>query len=554
MVPEATASGEYGAGAGAAERTVVRGLQSRAQRVCDLRAAPIRRSHLLSHRRAQTSAALRYRHGHRRYPQNRHAADFSRPVVVLNSHTHDDHVGGNWQFNFVYGMDTDFTRANAKGSTKDAQAEVAPGEICGDLPKSFDPKTYRTKPWKISRFIQGGFKINLGGRTVEVISTPGHTPDAVSLLDRENGLLFTGDIYYPAAIWLFRPETDFAAYRKSIVQLAELAPQIKMVLGAHNIPVARARNSAAPGHRFRRRPRRQSHPEASLLGKSHLRNRRHHLPDEGPGVQTVNIRRGWTAGGTLPPVPVPARRKAASAAAKPVPNRRAGVSSVSTEWSAGITPCAPDFAPSPAQSWPSWSLAPLRFRKQQAPRARKLRTAKPSGTTTAASTWSPMAAFPAARAFASTAASPHRASSTISNASISTTRKPFFAAALKSSPSIPTKSSSSFFYDQPCPEQMEPESSRTYLTREQVSKLHLNLFWKRGVDLRPIDSVTTKYFNVQRRAPYAPVAAAEPDVPEKFEWSYVFFVPSAGVPLTDSLVLIVRTPDDRIAARVAARM
>jgi glyoxylase-like metal-dependent hydrolase (beta-lactamase superfamily II) len=162
----------------------------------------------------------------------------SRPVVVLNSHTHDDHVGGNWQFEFVYGMDTDFTRANAKGSKTDAQAEIAPGEICGDLPKTFNPKTYATKPWKISRLIHDGFKINLGGRAVEVIATPGHTPDAISLLDRANGLLFTGDTYYPAAIWLFRPETDFAAYRASIAKLAALAPQLKMVLGAHNIPVA----------------------------------------------------------------------------------------------------------------------------------------------------------------------------------------------------------------------------------------------------------------------------------------------------------------------------
>src|SRR6266851_26973 len=40
----------------------------------------------------------------------------SRPIVVLNSHTHNDHVGGNWQFEFVFGMDTAFTRANAKGS------------------------------------------------------------------------------------------------------------------------------------------------------------------------------------------------------------------------------------------------------------------------------------------------------------------------------------------------------------------------------------------------------------------------------------------------------
>src|ERR1700754_2421708 len=37
------------------------------------------------------------------------------PIIVLNSHTHDDHVGGNWQFETVYGMDTDFTRTKAKG-------------------------------------------------------------------------------------------------------------------------------------------------------------------------------------------------------------------------------------------------------------------------------------------------------------------------------------------------------------------------------------------------------------------------------------------------------
>jgi glyoxylase-like metal-dependent hydrolase (beta-lactamase superfamily II) len=160
------------------------------------------------------------------------------PVIVLNSHTHDDHVGGNWQFDTVLGMDTDFTRANAKGSREDAQAEIAPSEICGDLPKGFDAKSYATKPWKISRTIHDGEKIDLGGRTIEVLSTPGHTPDAISLLDRANGLLFTGDTYYPAAIWLYRPETDFPAYDQSIQRLATLVPQIKTVLGAHNLPVA----------------------------------------------------------------------------------------------------------------------------------------------------------------------------------------------------------------------------------------------------------------------------------------------------------------------------
>src|SRR6266851_3429823 len=162
----------------------------------------------------------------------------SRPVVVLNSHTHDDHVGGNWQFTFVYSMDTEFTRTNARGSREDAQAEIAPDQLCGDLPKGFNPKAYATKPWRISHFIHDGFKVNLGGRTLEVISTPGHTPDAISLLDRDNGLLFTGDTYYPAPIWLYRPETDLDAYVKSVKRLAALSPELKLVLGAHNVPVA----------------------------------------------------------------------------------------------------------------------------------------------------------------------------------------------------------------------------------------------------------------------------------------------------------------------------
>jgi glyoxylase-like metal-dependent hydrolase (beta-lactamase superfamily II) len=160
------------------------------------------------------------------------------PIIVLNSHTHNDHVGDNWQFKTIYGMNTDFTRANARGSRQDAQAEITPDQICGKLPKGFDPKTYATRPWKITSYTHDGDRIDLGGRSLEVIATPGHTPDAISLLDRASGLLFTGDTYYPAPIWLYRPETDVEAYAASIRRLAALAPQIKMVLGAHNIPVA----------------------------------------------------------------------------------------------------------------------------------------------------------------------------------------------------------------------------------------------------------------------------------------------------------------------------
>jgi len=160
------------------------------------------------------------------------------PIVVLNSHTHDDHVGGNWEFATVYAIDTDFTRKNAQGSREDAQAEITPDQICGTLPKGFDAKAYATRPWKITAYKHDGDQFDLGGRTLEIIATPGHTPDAISIIDRANGLLFTGDTYYPAPIWLFRPETDLDAYAASIRRLAALVPEVKLVLGAHNIPVA----------------------------------------------------------------------------------------------------------------------------------------------------------------------------------------------------------------------------------------------------------------------------------------------------------------------------
>jgi glyoxylase-like metal-dependent hydrolase (beta-lactamase superfamily II) len=157
------------------------------------------------------------------------------PVSVINSHTHNDHVGDNWRFSSVYGMDTAFTRQSAKGSSADSQAEITPDMLCGPLPAGFDPRAYRTRPFRITNWLQGGEKIDLGGRVLEVILTPGHTPDSISLWDAQNGLLFTGDMYYQGPIYLYRPETDLDAYEASIKKMNALGA--KLLLPAHNIPV-----------------------------------------------------------------------------------------------------------------------------------------------------------------------------------------------------------------------------------------------------------------------------------------------------------------------------
>jgi glyoxylase-like metal-dependent hydrolase (beta-lactamase superfamily II) len=161
------------------------------------------------------------------------------PIVVLNSHTHDDHVENNWQFDAAYTMDTEFTHHNAKGSKDVAQAEIAPGEICGSLPAGFDHAAYRTRPWRESIGLHESARIDLGGRILGVIATRGHTPDSIFLFDRANRLLFTGDTYDPGTVWLYRPETDLSVYGSPVQRIAALRPEVKLVLGAHKVPVAR---------------------------------------------------------------------------------------------------------------------------------------------------------------------------------------------------------------------------------------------------------------------------------------------------------------------------
>jgi glyoxylase-like metal-dependent hydrolase (beta-lactamase superfamily II) len=162
------------------------------------------------------------------------------PVWVLNSHTHFDHVGGNADFAEILGVDSAYTRHNAAGGTNDYAVSDAliPERLCGPLPAGVTATAYRIRPWKTARFVHDGEMLDLGGRELEVLFTPGHTPDSLSLFDRTHGLLFTGDTFYAGPIYLFTPETDFAAYTRSVERLAKLAPRLELVLPAHNVPVA----------------------------------------------------------------------------------------------------------------------------------------------------------------------------------------------------------------------------------------------------------------------------------------------------------------------------
>jgi glyoxylase-like metal-dependent hydrolase (beta-lactamase superfamily II) len=157
------------------------------------------------------------------------------PITALNSHTHYDHVGGNSEFDRLLAMDTEYTRANAAGHPHNALAgEVEPTSFCHGAPPGLDTASFQTRPFTPTRYIHDGYRIDLGGRTLTVLSVPGHTPDAVAVLDSAAGYLFTGDTFYESAIWLYAPETDLDAYQRSLDRLITLVPRLTRLFPAHN--------------------------------------------------------------------------------------------------------------------------------------------------------------------------------------------------------------------------------------------------------------------------------------------------------------------------------
>lgn len=109
------------------------------------------------------------------------------PIVLVNTHGHPDHAGGNADFDPAYMCPADFD-VFEKMATKEFRVEdMGKRRDKAELEQILMP----TGPHPIP--VEDGHVFDLGGRLVKVIYTPGHTHGSISLLDEETGYLFTGD-------------------------------------------------------------------------------------------------------------------------------------------------------------------------------------------------------------------------------------------------------------------------------------------------------------------------------------------------------------------------
>ncbi len=115
------------------------------------------------------------------------------PLIVLNTHGHRDHAGGDRQFRRVFACreDWEMLREAFDPAALDAMAAeklAAAGIWTED--GAFYPAEGR-EPELVP--IRDGDCFDLGGVTLEAITMPGHSPGCVSFLYREEKILFSGD-------------------------------------------------------------------------------------------------------------------------------------------------------------------------------------------------------------------------------------------------------------------------------------------------------------------------------------------------------------------------
>ena len=81
------------------------------------------------------------------------------------------------------------------------------------------------------RMSNGAGKIELGGRTISVIATPGTHKDGVTFYDSYNGFLYTGDLLYPGRIQIAN-DRDYVASLTTLKKWSQKHP-VKWVMGGH---------------------------------------------------------------------------------------------------------------------------------------------------------------------------------------------------------------------------------------------------------------------------------------------------------------------------------
>jgi glyoxylase-like metal-dependent hydrolase (beta-lactamase superfamily II) len=132
--------------------------------------------------------------------------------LVFNTHHHEDHAGGDRRLTRELGLRI---LAGPRATS-----------LIGHLPKV---QLYRRAVWgtpETATIEPSTSTILAGGLSFEQVPSPGHCPDHVCLFERQNGWLFSGDLFIHERVRHLRPDEDLWLEVQSLKKALALAPRV----------------------------------------------------------------------------------------------------------------------------------------------------------------------------------------------------------------------------------------------------------------------------------------------------------------------------------------
>lgn len=126
------------------------------------------------------------------------------PVELLNTHADRDHVGSNDEFDFFYMNPAEASNYYNTNKMTGTIIPVTDGDI-----------------------------IDLGGRELEIITLPGHTPGSIAVLDKNNRVLISGDPIQDGDIFMFGVQREIHAYLLSMEKLKKQKHRFDTIYPSH---------------------------------------------------------------------------------------------------------------------------------------------------------------------------------------------------------------------------------------------------------------------------------------------------------------------------------
>ncbi len=163
-----------------------------------------------------------------------------KPLILVNTHYHGDHAGGNFDFDecWIHACDIPFLKnmvdyvadpAQYQAKFYERMRSVALPEYRDSiLPTDFS-LPHRFSIWPV----YDGDVFDLGGRRLEVIYVGGHTAGEIVLLDDRTGIAFTGDACNSNTLLNLPGSLSVEEYYENLKHFKTFQPRITHLHGGH---------------------------------------------------------------------------------------------------------------------------------------------------------------------------------------------------------------------------------------------------------------------------------------------------------------------------------